>query len=536
MKKYALVSVYDKSGLLDFARGLVELGIGLLSTGGTAKFLEESGFEVTKVEDYTGHPEILDGRVKTLHPKVHGGLLARRHLESDLEQLKTNDISLIDFVVVNLYPFTQKVSEVEGKKDPEHSSLIEDIDIGGPTMLRAAAKNYKDVVVVSDPSDYDSIISDLKSNSEVSLERRRKLAMKVFATMSKYDGAIARYFSLEEKLLNQDGSRKQFAPIEAMVLEKNQELRYGENPHQEASLYREYGVFSDKKSLWKQLQGKELSYNNIADMHAAIELAVELKLGLSQEKSFAVVIKHCNPCGVAIRANTNEAFEAAKACDPLSAFGGIISIGGQIDKDTASAILEQFVEVVICEDFTKEALEVFKTKKNVRLIQANFSDLGDELKNGEIRVKNSFGDFLLQNADNALFELRSAKVVTKAKPTEQMLADFHVAWMLVKHVKSNTIVVVKDGQAVGIGAGQMSRVDAAKLAVERARLHGHSLDGAVAASDAFLPFPDTFEILVEAGIKGLVQPGGSIKDEDVVYFADSQNAVMLITGERHFRH
>lgn len=534
MKRKAILSVYDKTGIEDFARFLISQGVELLSTGGTAKHLQSHGIAFQQVDDYINHPEILGGRVKTLHPKVHGGILARRELQDDLKALSENNIDLIDFVVVNLYPFTKKVKEVESKGVFNHESLIEDIDIGGPTMIRAAAKNWKHVSVICDPSDYAIVQKEITSQGSVSESTRRSLATKVFATMSAYDGAIARYLSLEEKLLLEDGTPVTFAPIEVRVLERTMELRYGENPHQAAGLYQRKDVSTSHQPLWKQLQGKELSYNNLLDTHAALDLSIEVRRALP-EKPSAVIIKHSNPCGVALAKSPLEAFQDARACDPVSAFGGIVAISHEVDKPLAESILEQFVEIVIAPSYSKDSMEVFAKKKNVRVIEYS-KELEKRIGEGFVSVRNFIDEFLLQSSDSSMVTLSKALAVTEKSPDTQMLSDLELAWRLCKHVKSNTIVIVKDGKAVGIGAGQMSRVDAAHIAISRAKQHGFSIDGSVAASDAFLPFPDTLELLQSAGISALVQPGGSIKDEDVIAAANKLGVVMLFTGERHFRH
>ena len=536
MERFAIVSVYDKTGLEPFARSLLAAGVKILSTGGTARFLREKGIEVISVSDYTGHPEILDGRVKSLHPKIHGGILARRDREEDLAELAKNEIGLIDFVVVNLYPFVDQVREVEATKNPDHGSLVEVIDIGGPTMIRAAAKNCHFVSTICDPRDYERVSAELAEGGEVSLATRRELASKVFMTMSAYDGAIARYFSLGEKLLEEDGTPPLFAPIQSIVLEKDMTLRYGENPHQEAALYRnvEAGT-ADWKKGWKQLQGKDLSYNNLLDAQAALQLFLEVRGGFPDAEA-SVVIKHLNPCGVAVRDSALEAFEAARSCDPISAFGGIIAVSGELDEALAASILEGFVEVVLAERITEDALGVFKKKKNIRLLECDFSYLQSVFFSERAVVKNFADGYLLQSDDVSLKDLEQAEVVTEEKPSNEMLADLKFAWQVAKHVKSNTIVVAKDLKAIGVGAGQMSRVDAARISLERAKLHGHDVADSVAASDAFLPFPDTLEVLNDAGVAALVQPGGSIKDQSVIDAANTRKMVMITTGERHFRH
>lgn len=540
MKKLALVSVYDKTGLEGFVRGLIEQGIEILSTGGTLKFLEEKAVPVTSVDSYTGHPEILGGRVKTLHPKVHGGILARRANEKDLEQLKSLDISLIDYVVVNLYPFADKIRELEEKgritADAQgHDSLVEFIDIGGPTMIRAAAKSFQDVASVCDPLDYPIILNELKQNGSLSIETRRKLAAKVFKTTAAYDSAIARYFSLDEKIRDDAGNKIILAPFESIVLERKMELRYGENPHQSAGLYREVSGALEKKEPWQVLQGKELSYNNLLDMHGALDLFFELYQG---KGSFhpAVVIKHANPSGAAYAKTALEAFKLARDCDPVSAFGGILVLSGKVDAELAAEVTSGFVEVVACEDFTEGAAAVFAKKKNLRLVKCDYALYLKRREAGGFTLRSYLGDYLLQTIDHQIAIIQADQAVTELKPTAEMLADLNFAWKVCKHVKSNAIVVAKNMQAIGVGAGQMSRLDSAKISVQRAIAHGHNLNGSVVGSDAFLPFADTLEILAAAGVKALVQPGGSIKDKEVIEAANKLGVVMLFTGQRHFRH
>lgn len=535
MKRLAIVSVYDKTGLEPFVRGLVELGFTILTTGGTAKHLTSLGIPYRSIDEYTGHPEILEGRVKTLHPKIHGGILARSDREDDRRELQKNGIDPIELVVVNLYPFTAKIAEVEAGKMPADQSLVEYIDIGGPTMIRAAAKNYRSVVPVCDPKEYGAVLSELKQGG-VTPDTRLRLATKVFATMSAYDAAVARYFSLGEKPLDEHGKSVNLAGVEAFALERVSELRYGENPHQQAGLYRAVHIGSDEPvRSWNVLQGKELSYNNLLDMYAALDLFLELH-GAYRPQSTAVIIKHNNPCGVAIAGDIHTAYVRARACDPVSAFGGIVVVSGVVDEQLAKTITEEFVEVVVCEAVAPAASEIFAKKKNLRLITCDFERYLSIRDRGYLSVRNFYGEVLLQTADTATTIPKLDRVVSSQVPSNEMLADLEFAWRVCKHVKSNTIVVAKGRQAIGIGAGQMSRVDAARLAVQRASYHGHSVAGAVAASDAFLPFPDTLENLNEAGIVALVQPGGSIKDDDVIAAANSRKMVMVFTGERHFRH
>ncbi|MCB0345758.1 MAG: bifunctional phosphoribosylaminoimidazolecarboxamide formyltransferase/IMP cyclohydrolase [Bdellovibrionales bacterium] len=536
MNRYAIVSVWDKTGILPLVQELCSRGVKILSTGGTAKHLEQNGIEVVPVSSYTGHPEIMDGRVKTLHPKVHGGILARRDRDDDTASLNEVEAGYIDYVVVSLYPFLDKVNEVEAAANPKHESLVEFIDIGGPTMLRAAAKNCKDVTAICRPSDYQRVIDELRADGEVSLATRRLLAARVFATMSAYDGAVARYFSLNESLLDENGAPHELAPFITFALERDSTLRYGENPHQDAGLYRLVSV-GDKgtKAPWELLQGKEISYNNLLDMQGALGIFLEVWSG-NPGLETAVIIKHSNPCGVAVRGNILDAFKEARSCDPLSAFGGIIALSGTVDVDLVQVMLEGFIEVVLASDYTAQALEEFKKKKNVRVIKCDFASLTAQAKADSLSIRNAFGDYLVQTGDAVLKSLDEAEVVSELKPSDNMQADLRLAWQICKHVKSNTIVIVKDGKAIGVGAGQMSRVDAANFALQRAKTHGHDPVGSVAASDAFLPFSDTLEVLNDGGVAALIQPGGSIKDEDVVAAANSRKMVMLLTGERHFRH
>lgn len=535
MKRFALVSVYDKTGLEPFVRGLVSLGFEILSTGGTAKFLQDAGFSVINISNYTGQAEILEGRVKTLHPMVHAGILARRNCDDDIRELTAIGAGLIDLVVVNLYPFVDKVREIEAKGDPAHPLLIEFIDIGGPCMLRAAAKNNQFVLPVCDITDYETVLAELKAG-EVSQKTRQWLAAKVFMTTASYDGEIARYFSLEEKLLSPDGKRAALAPVEAMILAREEELRYGENPHQQAALYRKVTVGGAPwHAPWTQLQGKEISYNNLIDSQAAIALCAELSEQVITQ-ALSVIIKHMNPCGVAVRNTAREAFTEARSCDPLSAFGGIIAVNTIMDNATAEAIVEGFVEVVIAPSFSPEAIEVLSKKKNVRLLAVDYQDWRTRISRTGVTVRDVADAYLLQSPDSVLAKVKDAVILSEVKTTNEMLQDLELAWSVCKHVKSNAIVIVKDRKAIGIGAGQMSRVDSARLSIDRARIHQHDLRGAVAASDAFLPFADTLEILADAGIVALVQPGGAMRDGEVLEVANKLKMVMVVTGERHFRH
>jgi phosphoribosylaminoimidazolecarboxamide formyltransferase/IMP cyclohydrolase len=529
MEKFAIVSVYEKKGLLPLAQCLKKHGYQILSTGGTAEFLKSSGVEVIQISDFTGYPEICDGRVKSLHPKVHGGVLARRDNPRDLEQLRGVESGVIDFVVVNLYPFTQKVEE--HRQSGSEESLVEYIDIGGPTLIRGAAKNWRFVTALSDAADYEQVITELEEGGAVSEKTRQTLAAKVFTTMAAYDGAIARYLSLGESV-----AEAALAPVESITLREVMPLRYGENPHQRAALYRPVRAgMADPAPLWNQLQGKELSYNNLIDFQAALELFLEVRDGFPKDHA-AVIIKHMNPCGAALGKSPLDAFKRARACDPVSAFGGIIVQSGKVSRDLVEEVLGGFVEIFIAEEFDRAALDLFATKKNIRVIQGKFDELKTAFGPNRIQVRDLCGDYLIQSADASLAPVRADRIVSGELTGEGMLRDLDFAWRVSKFVKSNAIVLAKDGQAIGVGAGQMSRVDSARLSLERARSNGFDPAGAVAASDAFLPFSDTLEILAAGGVKGLVQPGGSLRDSDVVDVARRLDVVMVLTGERHFRH
>ncbi len=534
MEKFAIISLYDKSGIDDLAAYLVLQGYKILSTGKTADYLEKAGIEVKSISSYTNHPEILDGRVKSLHPKIHGGILARRDFEKDLLELQTNNIGQIDFVVVNLYPFTKQVQEVEARGIADHQPLVELIDIGGPTMIRAAAKNCRFVTALCDPADYQPVMDEHQQTGGVSLDTRRRLAAKVFRTMAAYDGAVARYFALNERLLNDDGTPVSMAPVETLVLEREMGLRYGENPHQTAGFYRRAAFGGESQREWEQLQGKELSYNNLLDAHGALELLLDTAMSLEPDECSAVIIKHSNPCGAAIRSSLLDAFVAARQCDPVSAFGGIIALSSVVTTDVARAVIEGFVEVVLAPGYDAGALETFSAKKNVRLLKIDLPRLIDDYKAGYISVRNALGGYLVQGSDSVLAEL--GEVICGKMDSGAQQADLKFAWALCKHVKSNAIVIVKNRQAIGVGAGQMSRVDAARIAIQRAALHGHDIRGAAAASDAFLPFADTLEVLHEAGVTALVQPGGSLKDAEVAAVAKDLDVTMVLTHQRHFRH
>ena len=521
MIKQALISVSDKTGVLDFARALSAMGVNILSTGGTAKLLADNGVKVTEVADYTGFPEMLDGRVKTLHPKVHGGILARRDLPEHVAALEKHGIPTIDMVVVNLYPFQQTVA----KDQCSLEDAIENIDIGGPTMLRSSAKNHKDVVVICDPVDYSSVLDELKAgNGEVSYDTRFSLAKKVFAHTAQYDGAITNYLtSLGED--KQHATRSSYPQTLNLHFEKVQEMRYGENPHQSAAFYRDLAPFDGALANYMQLQGKELSYNNIGDADAAWECVKTF------DETACVIVKHANPCGVALGTTPLEAYSKALQTDPTSAFGGIIAFNRELDGKAAEAVSKQFVEVLIAPSFTAEAKQVFAAKQNVRLLQIPFG--------GGLNVhdfKRVGGGLLVQSPDAKNVALAELKVVSKKQPTPQQLQDMMFAWRVAKFVKSNAIVFCGNGMTLGVGAGQMSRVDSARIASIKAQNAGLSLAGSAVASDAFFPFRDGLDVVVAAGATCVIQPGGSMRDQEVIDAADEQGVVMLFTSTRHFRH
>jgi phosphoribosylaminoimidazolecarboxamide formyltransferase/IMP cyclohydrolase len=521
MIKQALISVSDKTGVLDFARALSVLGVHILSTGGTAKLLADNGIKVTEVADYTGFPEMLDGRVKTLHPKVHGGILARRDHLDHVAALARHSIPAIDMVVVNLYPFKETVAKAQCTLE----DAIENIDIGGPAMLRSAAKNHKDVAVVCDPADYGAILTELRSNQgEVTYETKFELAKKAFALTAQYDGAITNYFtSLGED--KQHATRSAFPVTLNLHFEKVQEMRYGENPHQSAAFYRDTAVFDGAFAKYTQLQGKELSYNNIADGDAAWECVKTFS------ETACVILKHANPCGVAVGLSALEAYSKALQTDPTSAFGGIIAFNCELDGNAAEAVAKQFVEVVIAPSFTESALEIFKAKQNVRLLQVS---LGNGVNSFDF--KRVGGGLLAQSPDAKNVGIAELRVVTKKQPTQQQLQDLMFAWRVAKFVKSNAIVFCGDGMTLGVGAGQMSRVDSARIASIKAQNAGLPLAGSAVASDAFFPFRDGLDVVVQAGATAVIQPGGSIRDQEVINAADEQGIVMMFTGVRHFRH
>lgn len=516
--KQALISVSDKTGLLDLARMLCQSGISIISTGGTAKLLQRENIPVMEISDYTGFPEILDGRVKTLHPKVHAGILARNDMPEHIATMEKIGIADIELVIVNLYPFTQTIAQ----PDCSLEEAIENIDIGGPAMVRAAAKNYKKVTVITDPADYPLLLNEIAANQgKVDLSSRFRFACKAFSHTAAYDSAISNYLTA----ISDDGSRNVFPAVLNLNFTLLQNLRYGENPHQKAAFYRDIETVPGGLASYQQVQGKELSYNNIADTDAAWECVK------SFEDPACVIIKHANPCGVAVAETILNAYLRAFATDSTSAFGGIIAFNRPLDADTATAILKQFVEVIIVPGISDEAKSLLAQKNNVRVLIVAL-----EHGNSAYDLKRIGGGVLVQTPDNHRLVRRDLKVVTQKKPTEQQMDDLLFAWRVAKYVKSNTIVFCRNMQTLGIGAGQMSRVDSAKIATIKAREAGFDLTGSVVASDAFFPFRDGLDVVVQAGAQAVIQPGGSIRDNEVIAAADEQHVTMVFTGVRHFRH
>ena len=523
--KQALLSVSDKTGLVEFARGLAGQGVALISTGGTAKLLKDAGLGVTEVADHTGFPEMLDGRVKTLHPKIHGGLLGRRDLPGHVAAMNRHGISGIDLLVVNLYPFEATVA----KPGCTLEEAIENIDIGGPAMVRSAAKNWKDVGVLTDPSQYAGVLAELKKEGALSDATRFALSVAAFNRISNYDAAISDYLSA----LQPDGARVPFPGQANGRFVKLQDLRYGENPHQSAAFYRDLYPAPGSLVTGKQLQGKELSYNNIADADAAWECVK------SFDTPACVIVKHANPCGVALGGNPVEAYAKGFKTDPTSAFGGIIALNRPLDGTAAQAISRQFVEVLMAPDFSSEALDIFRTKTNVRLLRIALPPGGGtDWDNGRnaMDVKRIGSGLLMQTADNKELARSDFKVVTRKAPTEQQISDMLFAWKVGKYVKSNAIVFCKDGMTMGVGAGQMSRLDSARIASIKAEAAGLSLKDTVVASDAFFPFRDGLDVVVNAGANAVIEPGGSMRDDEVIAAADEHGIAMVFTGYRHFRH
>jgi len=523
MIKQALISVSDKTGVLEFARALSAMGVNILSTGGTAKLLAENGIAVTEVADYTGFPEMLDGRVKTLHPKVHGGILARRDFPEHVAALEQHGIPMIDMVVVNLYPFQQTIA----KQQCALEEAIENIDIGGPAMLRSSAKNHKDVVVICDPRDYSSVLAELQGGADLSYAKRFALAKKVFAHTAQYDGAITNYFTALGADLQHE-TRSTYPETLNLHFEKVQDMRYGENPHQSAAFYRDINKVDGALANYTQLQGKELSFNNIADADAAWEC---VKTFDAASTTACVIIKHANPCGVAIGATPLEAYSKALQTDPTSAFGGIIAFNRELDGAAAEAVAKQFVEVLIAPSFSAQAKAIFAAKQNVRLLEI---PLGTGLNSYDF--KRVAGGLLVQSPDAKNVLVEEIKVVSKKQPTPQQLQDLMFAWRVAKFVKSNAIVFCGNGMTLGVGAGQMSRIDSARIASIKAQNAGLTLAGSAVASDAFFPFRDGLDVVVDAGATSVIHPGGSMRDQEVIDAANERDVVMLLTGTRHFRH
>lgn len=522
--KRALISVSDKQGIVEFASQLAELDVQIISTGGTKTLLEQNGIPVTGISDVTGFPEILDGRVKTLHPAVHSGLLAVRDSEAHRRQMEELGLGYIDLVVVNLYPFQQTIA----KPGVSYEEAIENIDIGGPTMLRSAAKNHAFVTVVVDAADYHDVIEQIRANGDTDLATRKRLAAKVFRHTAAYDALISQY------LTEQTG---EWAPERYTVTyEKIQELRYGENPHQRAAFYRKPLAGAGLITTAEQLHGKELSYNNINDANAALQIVKEFR------EPAVVAVKHMNPCGVGIGATIAEAYYKAYEADPVSIFGGIVAANRTVDAETAAMLHDIFLEIVLAPDFTPEALDILKKKKNLRLLKLGtafgHNDSADSSAGGAARTPERMittveGGMLMQDSDTGELDEAALKVVTDRAPTEEEWKQLRFAWKVVKHVKSNAIVLARDNMTIGVGAGQMNRVGAAKIAVEQA---GEKARGSVMASDAFFPMGDTVELAAQAGVTAIIQPGGSIRDEESIRAANAAGIAMVFTGMRHFKH
>ena len=516
--KRAILSVYDKEGIIEFAQGLQSLGVEILSTGGTYKLLKEKGIAVKEVSEHTGFPEMLDGRVKTLHPKIHGGILGRRDDPEHREQMKAQGIEPIDLVAVNLYPFKATIS----KPNVTLEEAIENIDIGGPTMLRSAAKNYRDVAVLIDPKDYAPVLDEMKrSGGEISESKRYDLAKKVFFTTSDYDRTIFSY------LESREGKSERFPDRLVLQFEKVQSLRYGENPHQQAAFYREPQLTQGGVAAAKQIWGKEMSYNNFLDTHSAFELVKEFK------EPAAVIIKHNNPCGVATGATLAEAYKKAKATDPVSAFGGVAAFNRPLDAETAQEITTTFMEVIIAPTIDPTAVSIFQKKKDLRVLEAGAGSITAS-NAGRLDFRRIGGGLLVQDLDSAMIhDPKELKIAGRRPPTPEELEALLFAWKVCKHVKSNAIIFARPGQTVGIGAGQMSRVDSVKIATMKAQM---PVPGCVMASDAFFPFRDGIDAAAQVGITAVIQPGGSIRDQEIVQAVDEHDMAMVLTGLRHFKH
>ncbi|MGV8084693.1 MAG: bifunctional phosphoribosylaminoimidazolecarboxamide formyltransferase/IMP cyclohydrolase [Candidatus Bilamarchaeum sp.] len=509
-----LISVHNKDGIVEFARSLSQIGIEILSSGGTAKILSQNGIKVTEVSSYTGAPEMMEGRVKTLHPKIHGAILADRSKENHIIDAKKNKIDLIDMVVVNLYPFEETVL-----KNGSLYEVIENIDIGGPTLIRSAAKNYQNVAVICNPNMYNRVLSELKESKSISLKTLEHLSVEAWTHVSHYDVCIERYFR------TQFGYKDEMPEYLNLTFHKKQDLRYGENPHQKSAVYKDEFYRNPSVLDGIQIQGKQMSYNNVLDCNAAFKLIREF------EEPTAVIVKHNNPCGVASATSILEAYKIAKSVDPEAAFGGIVFVNRPVDDILAIEITSRFVEIVVAPKFSPAALDIFKSKKNIRVIEAK----GLDVKRLPYRKYRSIlGGLLVQDANVAMLD--QLKVVTKRQPNEEEMKSLIYAWKIVKYVKSNAIVYARGTRAVGIGAGQMKRVDAAKIGSIIAQDNGESLKGCVMASDAFFPFRDGIDFAAKLGITAVIQPGGSVKDEDVIAAANEHNLAMVFTSIRHFRH
>ena len=507
----ALVSVSDKTGLVEFVQGLVDLGWEIIATGGTQKLLESKGVKTIGISEVTGFPEICDGRVKTLHPKVHGGILARRDVPEHMATLKENEIETIELVCVNLYPFRQTIA----KEGVTLEEAIENIDIGGPSMVRSAAKNWRDVSIVCDPADYDTVLAEIREKGNTTPETRLKLSAKAYTHTAEYDCCIATYM------------RKQAGLNEKLFLEYDlkQELRYGENPHQSAKFYAEGEKSSFALPFARQIQGKELSYNNIQDANAALSVLRDFT------EPFCVALKHMNPCGAAVGKNIMEAWQAAYEADKVSIYGGIVGVNREFTAELAAAVKPIFLEIVIAPSYTPEALEILATKKNLRVMEVDMTPSDKPV----MQYVGVAGGLLAQHLDTAVEDVTAEMCVTKVKPSAALMADLEFGWKIVKHIKSNAIAVVRDGHTIGVGAGQTNRVGSAEIALKQAQAAGFE-DGLVLASDGFLPFDDTVALAAQYGVTAIVQPGGSIRDADAIAKADELGITMLFTGVRHFKH
>ncbi len=514
MKKRALISVSDKTGVVEFAKELVDLGFEIISTGGTKKAIADAGIDVIGVSEVTGFPECLDGRVKTLHPKIHAGVLAIRDNDEHMKQLEELGVDTIDVVAINLYPFKQTIL----KEGTTLEEAIENIDIGGPTMIRAAAKNNQDVAVIVDPSDYKTVIDELKAKGEVSRDTKFLLAYKVFEHTAHYDTLIATYL---RKQIGLEGFPETFT----MTFEKLQDLRYGENPHQGAVYYKEVSNETGVLTAAKQLHGKELSFNNINDTNGALELLKEFDVPA------AVAVKHANPCGVGVSDNIYDAYMKAYNADPVSIFGGIVALNREVDAKTAAELSKIFLEIIIAPSFADDALEILKAKKNIRLL--TLEDISKPVSKDSIRTNKVSGGLLVQGSDTELYDEAEFEYITDKKPTEQEMKDLKFAWKVVKHTKSNAIVLAKDDATVGVGPGQTNRITALELAINYG---GENAKGSVMASDAFFPFPDCVEAAHKAGITAIIQPGGSIRDQESIDACNKYGIAMVFTKMRHFKH